>query len=66
MTKMPETFKRQVKALGVYVGEIDMDGATAAFIHHEDTTKAQQKKIVKIAKDCGMKIDVADKGAIFS
>lgn len=37
------------------------------FVHHDDVKgKRQQNQIAKEAKKRGMKIDIADKGAIFS
>ena len=43
-----------------------MDDQECLFIHFEDATKAQEKQIAKLAIRYGMKIDISDKGAIFS
>jgi hypothetical protein len=64
--KSPSIFKSAVKNLGVHVSTTWMDDQECLFVHFEDTTKAQEKQIAQLAIRYGMKIDISDKGAIFS
>jgi len=64
--KSPSIFKSAVKNLGVYVDTTWMDDQECLFIHFDDVTKAQEKKISELAIRYSMKIDISDKGAIFS
>lgn len=61
MTKTCE-LRRALRALNVYYS--DLDGET--FVDFRDTKKAQEAQIAAEAKRLGLRIDVADKGVIFS
>jgi len=61
-----ERFGRRVRALNVYTQDTEIDGRPAFFIHQGDASRAQAKRITRIAAELGIKIDIADKGGIFS
>jgi SET domain-containing protein len=69
MTKQVDRFYKEVRALGVFAARNSISGESIlennVYIDFRDATKAQEKKIAKLAKTCGLEILVGDKGAIF-
>ena len=58
---MLEQFKQRIIAEGIHWRIVD----EKVFIDFRDMTKAQEKKVHKIAMELNLQFDIADKGVLY-